>query len=155
MILEGVFDAFPRLKVVLIERGFAWAPQLAWRLDAHWTKMRSKVPDLKRRPSEYMKSNLRFATQPVEEPEHPNDLRQVFDWVGWDRLVYSSDYPHWDFDDPHLAFKFQMTESEKRMLFRDNALMFIRLGKFGLCFLLGRTHYSCLCFKVCWQIASK
>ncbi len=122
MILEGVFDAFPRLKVVLIEGGFAWAPQLAWRLDAHWAKMRGEVPDLQRRPSEYMKSNLWFATQPVEEPEHPDDLRQVLDWIGWDRMVYSSDYPHWDFDDPHLAFKFQMTENEKRMVFRDNAM---------------------------------
>ena len=36
--------------------------------------------------------------------------------------VFVSDYPHWDFDDPHLAFRFQMTEQEKRMLFRDNAL---------------------------------
>ena len=34
----------------------------------------------------------------------------------------SSDYPHWDFDDPHLAFRFQMTAEEKRKLFRDNAL---------------------------------
>jgi predicted TIM-barrel fold metal-dependent hydrolase len=121
MILEGVFDAFPDLKVVLIEGGFAWAPQLAWRLDAHWAKMRDEAP-LMRKPSEYMKTNLWFATQPVEEPEHPDDLRQVIEWIGWDRIVFSSDYPHWDFDDPHLAFKFQMTEDEKRMLFRDNAL---------------------------------
>jgi len=121
LILEGVFDAFPKLKVVMIEGGFAWVPQLAWRLDAHWSKMRDEAP-LKRKPSEYMKTNLWFATQPVEEPEHPDDLRQVFEWIGWDRIVYSSDYPHWDFDDPHLAFRFQMTEDEKRMLFRDNAL---------------------------------
>ncbi len=121
LILEGVFDAFPGLKVVLIEGGFAWAPQLAWRLDSHWAKMRDEAP-LKCKPSEYMKTNLWFATQPAEEPERPDDLRQVFEWIGWDRLVYSSDYPHWDFDNPHLAFKFQMTEDEKRMLFRDNAL---------------------------------
>ena len=43
LILEGVFDASPDLKVVLIEGGFAWAPQLAWRLDAHWPKMRDEV----------------------------------------------------------------------------------------------------------------
>lgn len=29
---------------------------------------------------------------------------------------------HWDFDDPHPAFKFQMTEDEKRIVYRDNAL---------------------------------
>ncbi len=37
-------------------------------------------------------------------------------------MVYSSDYPHWDFDDPHLAWRFQMTEMEKRNLLHDNAL---------------------------------
>ncbi|HVZ08217.1 amidohydrolase family protein [Rhodopila sp.] len=121
LILEGVFDAFPNLKIVLIEGGFAWVPQLAWRLDAHWMKMRDEAP-LKQKPSDYMKTNLWFATQPVEEPERPDDLRQVFEWIGWDRMVYSSDYPHWDFDDPHLAFRFQMTERERRMLFHDNAL---------------------------------
>jgi predicted TIM-barrel fold metal-dependent hydrolase len=46
----------------------------------------------------------------------------VFEWIGWDRMVYSSDYPHWDFDDPKTAFRFKMTEQEERMLFRDNAL---------------------------------
>ena len=122
LILEGVFDRFPGLKIVLIEGGFAWVPQLGWRLDAHWSKMRGEVPDLQRKPSEYLKTNLWYATQPVDEPEHPDDLRQVIEWIGWDRMVYSSDYPHWDFDDPHLAWRFQMTEGEKKMLLRDNAL---------------------------------
>ena len=58
----------------------------------------------------------------AEQGPSDEDLRQVFEWIGWDRMIYSSDYPHWDFDDPHLAFRFQMTETEKRMLFRDNAL---------------------------------
>ena len=122
LILEGVFEAFPKLKVVMIEGGVAWVPTLGWRLDAHWAKMRDEVPQVKRPPSEYMRTNIWYATQPVEEPEQPDDLRQVFEWIGWDRMVYSSDYPHWDFDDPHLAFRFQMTEDEKRMLYRDNAL---------------------------------
>jgi predicted TIM-barrel fold metal-dependent hydrolase len=122
MILEGVFDTFPDLKIVMIEGGFGWVPHLGWRMDAHWTKMRSEVPHLKRKPSEYLKTNLWYATQPVEEPEHPDDLRQTFEWIGWDRMVYSSDYPHWDFDDPHLAWRFQMTLEEKRALLHDNAL---------------------------------
>ncbi len=122
LILEGVFDRFPSLKIVLIEGGFGWVPQLGWRLDKHWAKLRDEVPDLQRKPSDYLRTNLWYATQPVEEPEHPDDLRRVFEWIGWDRMVYSSDYPHWDFDDPHLAWRFQMTEVEKRQLLHDNAL---------------------------------
>jgi uncharacterized protein len=122
MILEGVFEAFPGLKVVLIEGGFAWAPTLGWRLDNIWKKCRDEVPHLKRPPSEYMRSNLWFATQPVEEPEHPDDVRQTFEWIGWDRMVYSSDYPHWDYDDPRTAWRIRMSEQEEQMLLRENAL---------------------------------
>ena len=83
--------------------------------------MRDEVP-LKRLPSEYMRSNIWFATQPVEEPEYPEDLRQVFEWIGWDRIVYSSDYPHWDYDDPRQAWRIKLTPQEERAILRDNAL---------------------------------
>ncbi len=122
LILEGVLEAFPRLKIVLIEGGFAWAPSLAWRLDAHWAKMRAEVPQVKRPPSEYMRSNIWFATQPIEEPEDPEDLRQTFEWIGWDRMVYSSDYPHWDFDDPRYAFRIKLAPEQERKILRDNAM---------------------------------
>ncbi len=128
LILEGVFEAFPKLKVVLIEGGFAWGPTLAWRLDAHWKKMRDEVPQVKRPPSEYMRSNIWFATQPVEEPENPQDLRQTFEWIGWDRMVYSSDYPHWDYDDPRQAWRINLSDAEERMLLRDNALQVYHFG---------------------------
>jgi uncharacterized protein len=122
LILEGVFEEFPRLKVVMIEGGFAWVPTLGWRLDNHWKKMRTELTHLKRPPSEYLRSNLWVATQPVEEPENPEDLRQVFEWIGWDRIVYSSDYPHWDYDDPYTAWRIRLSEQEERMILRDNAM---------------------------------
>jgi Amidohydrolase len=120
-------NIFPKLRVVMIEGGFGWAPSLAWRLDAHWAKMRNETPHVKMKPSEYMRRNVWFSTQPVEEPENPDDLRKICEWIGWDRLLYASDYPHWDFDAPVRAFPIVMSEQEKRMLFHDNAVAFYQL----------------------------
>ena len=128
LVLEGVFERFPRLRVVLIEGGLAWGPPLMWRLDAHWRKMRSEVPHLKRPPSEYMRENLYYSTQPMEEPERPADLRKTFGWLGWDRVMYASDYPHWDFDDPKSAFKCELSETERRAIMRGNAESIYRLN---------------------------
>ena len=49
-------------------------------------------------------------------------------WIGWDRLLFSTDYPHWDSDDPRYAFKFSMTPERRKALFADNAIKLYGLG---------------------------
>jgi len=46
-----------------------------------------------------------FTSQQADEPERPEDLRDVLDWIGWDRLLFATDYPHWDMDNPEFVFK--------------------------------------------------
>lgn len=121
LVFEGVFERFPDLKIVLIEGGFAWVPALCWRMDKHWERMRAETPHLKRPPSEYVREHFYFTTQPIEEPENPDDLAAIMELVGYDRLMFSTDYPHWDFDDPHRAFKTQLSEEQRAQVFRDNA----------------------------------
>jgi predicted TIM-barrel fold metal-dependent hydrolase len=121
MILAGVFEHIPSLKVVLIEGGLAWAAALGWRLDAQWRKLKQEVPYLKRAPSEYIRTNVWFTTQPVEEPEPRAHLAETLDWIGWDRILFATDYPHWDFDDPARALPIQMTEAQRRAVFMENA----------------------------------
>jgi uncharacterized protein len=121
LVFEGVLERFPKLKVVLIEGGFAWAPALCWRMDKHWERMRKEVPDVKRPPSEYVREHFWFTTQPIEEPDDPQHLADVIGWLGWDRLMFSTDYPHWDFDHPQHVFKFALTEAQKAKVYRDNA----------------------------------
>src|SRR5450631_868061 len=65
LIIGGVFERFPKLQVVLVEGGFAWAPALAWRMDKHLEKFRKEVPHLKRRPSEYLHEHIWWTTQPI------------------------------------------------------------------------------------------
>jgi predicted TIM-barrel fold metal-dependent hydrolase len=128
LVIEGVFERFPTLKIVLIEGGFAWAPALSWRLDATWKRLKQEVPHLKRAPSEYVREHFWFTTQPIEEPDDPRHLREVIDWLGVDRLMFSTDYPHWDFDDPRIALNSAgLSEAEKRQVFSGNAKAFYGL----------------------------
>ncbi len=121
LVCEGVFARIPALRVVIVEAGFAWVPSVAWRLDRAWERMRDEVPHLTRPPSEYMREHLWFTTQPVDEPERARDLRSVLDWIGWDRVLFATDYPHWDMDNPEFAFKIRMSPDERRMIYGDNA----------------------------------
>ena len=77
LVFEGVFERFPKLKVVLIEGGFAWAPALGWRMDKHWERMRAEMPHVKRPPSEYVREHVWFTTQPIEEPDDPEHLADI------------------------------------------------------------------------------
>jgi predicted TIM-barrel fold metal-dependent hydrolase len=54
-------------------------------------------------------------------------LRDTMNWIGMDRIMFSTDYPHWDFDDPRQVFKVSLTEAQKAMIFRDNAKAFYGL----------------------------
>jgi hypothetical protein len=55
---------------------------------------------LKRPPSEYIRSQVWLTTQPMEEPAIKSQALDAIDWIGWDRLLFATDYPHWDYDDP-------------------------------------------------------
>jgi predicted TIM-barrel fold metal-dependent hydrolase len=57
----------------------------------------------------------------MEEPDPRERLLDAIEWIGWDRLLFATDYPHWDYDDPNYAFPLQVPESRRQDLFRDNA----------------------------------
>ena len=97
-------------------------------MDKLWRRMRKETPHLKRPPSEYLRDHFWFCTQPMEEPENPTDIYDILDWIGWDRLMFSSDYPHWDYDDPGIALSFKMTEAQRCAIMRDNAMALYRLS---------------------------
>jgi predicted TIM-barrel fold metal-dependent hydrolase len=128
LVTEGVFELYPSLRVVILEAGFAWVPSLCWRLDHAWARMRDEVPHLTGAPSETIRQHFWFTTQPVDEPERPDDLRRMIDWVGWDRLLFASGYPDRDMDDPEQVFRIRLSEEERRGMFGGNARALYRLG---------------------------
>jgi uncharacterized protein len=121
LVIEGVFERFPKLKVAMVEAGFAWAPAFAWRLDKTWKALRAETPHLKRLPSEYLREHVWWTTQPMEEPEPRSHVLDTIGWMGWDRLLFATDYPHWDFDDPAQALPLPISEDQRRLFFRENA----------------------------------
>lgn len=125
LIFEGVFDRFPKLKIAMLEMGWDWVAPFSWRLDATWEKLRHELPHLQRKPSEYLKEHFWFSTQPLEEPERPDMLEGVFgmfeDSGFADRLMFSSDYPHWDYDSPYESVPESFPEDRRRRILGENA----------------------------------
>jgi len=121
LVIEGVFERFPKLKLLMVEAGFAWAPSLAWRLDKTWRTLRAETPHLTMAPSEYIRRQVWWTTQPMEEPEPREHLLDTIGWIGWDRLLFATDYPHWDYDDPAHALPLKLTPTQRQQFFFENA----------------------------------
>lgn len=98
-LFNGLPERFPGLDVIWIESGLAWIPFLMQRLDHEYLLRVSDAPLLEKFPSEYMRE-MYYTTQPLEV-SHPQALRQTLDMMNAEQtLLYSSDWPHWDFDPP-------------------------------------------------------
>ena len=122
LVFEGVFEQFPELRVVLVEGGIVWAQALKWRLDKHWRHFKTELPHLKRQPSDYVREHIWFTTQPIDEPPRSEDLPAIFRDIGVDRIMFSTDYPHWDFDDPRFVLgKMGLKPEEAASIFSGNA----------------------------------
>ena len=131
LLFEGVFEQFPKLRVVLVEQSWSWAAPFTWRLDASWKMLRAEVPHLKRAPSEYFRDHFWFTTQPMEEPESLEEIPVLLDQfesvMGPDHLMYSSDYPHWDFDSPYESVPESLPADQRRRILGENASAFYRI----------------------------
>ena len=122
LIAEGVFDRFPELRIVCVESGWTWLPSLMWRLDKEWKGLRREVPWVTRAPSEYIREQIRFTLQPTDAPPDRDVLLEVLDQIGSDDvLLFSTDWPHWQFDTPEEAFPLDLPPARADKILRGNA----------------------------------
>ncbi len=91
MILDGLFERFPRLRCGVIEQGASWLPGWMRALDsAHdaFAKNEERLRKLSLRPSEYVKRQIRVTPYPAE------DTGWIIAQAGIEVCLFSSDYPH-------------------------------------------------------------
>lgn len=103
LVTEGVFVKFPALRVVLVESGFTWLPGWMWRADKTWRGLRREVPWVTTPPSVQVREHVRVTLQPADAPPDAALLERVIEHFGGDdMLLFSSDWPHWQFEEDRV-----------------------------------------------------
>lgn len=123
----GLFERFPKLKVVAVETGIGWIPFYLESMDDNFLRLRWRTGvHLKQMPSEQFKEHIwaTFITDPIGV-----ELRHQ---IGLDHIMWSTDYPHANSDWPHsqrilMNELRHVPEDERRKLLRDNAAALYKL----------------------------
>jgi predicted TIM-barrel fold metal-dependent hydrolase len=122
MVTEGVFERFPRLKVILYDAGIFWLPHLLWRFDKNWKAQRSETPWVKQPPSRYILDHVYLTSYPLEAAPEPRYLEQVLEMIDGQRtLLFSSNYPNWALGDPFEMVR-EVPEALRPRVMADSAL---------------------------------
>lgn len=123
MVLGGVFERHPNLKLVLAESDAGWMPHYSYRMDhaAHNASDTGILDGLSKMPSDYIRSNVWNTFQ--------DDwvAFQTKDMVNYRQLLWANDYPHSDSTWPNsqsLLAKHAggLSEAERNAILRDNAV---------------------------------
>jgi predicted TIM-barrel fold metal-dependent hydrolase len=99
LVIEGVFQKFPALRVSMLEGGFTWLPTWSWNLNKKWKGLRRDFPWVDRQPTEIIREHFRFSIAPADMGP-PEQMKRVLHWLASeDLLMFASDYPHLHTDD--------------------------------------------------------
>ena len=130
VVLDGVFDLFPKLRMGFLEAGAGWIPYMMDRMDEkfHIDRKRKHFP-LSKRPSEYFKSGNVYVTCETDEKILDTVVREM----GEDYMMYPTDFPHereagvFAKDIPEFWERSDLSERVKRKVFSENAKRFYNL----------------------------
>jgi predicted TIM-barrel fold metal-dependent hydrolase len=105
LIMTGVLDRHPTLKVVFLESGSGWLPYWLDRMDGHLETWGKLLPALRMKPSEYFRRQCMISTDPED-----GTVELVLRHLGDECVVWASDYPH-----PDAHFPGAVSESLEKM----------------------------------------
>ena len=99
VIIGGVFEFFPKLRMGFLEAQNSWAPGILTRIEWDYPQYRdSHAPYLSLTPMEYFQRNCWAACEGTE-PE----IAATASVIGADRMCISTDYPHFDSHFPNVT----------------------------------------------------
>jgi len=133
LVAGGVFEKFPRLKVVFFECSAEWPLYWMHRMDDdfEWLKddqHRHLSIHLSMTPSEYVKRNC-YVT--LEADEVQGALRMALEELGEDHILMATDYPHFDSEYPHTVSKLKannlLTPIQKEKILGENARELLKI----------------------------
>jgi predicted TIM-barrel fold metal-dependent hydrolase len=127
LVLEGVFERFPRLRIASLEAGCEWIPFLMDRLDMEYGNRAHQAPLLKKKPSEYMRGGQLYFHAELWERMLPYAIERLSE----DLILYASDYPHEaDLADAVRQFEARedLSNSAKRKILSDNGKRFYNVN---------------------------
>lgn len=128
MLFSGVPERFPRLRIAYLEAGVGWVPYFLQRMDEEFEKRGDvEARDLTAKPSDYVsRGNIFFSCEADEVA-----LPLAVEHLGADKIMYASDFPHWDHGYPQsvkeLSERDDLTEDSKRKIFGATARRFYRM----------------------------
>jgi predicted TIM-barrel fold metal-dependent hydrolase len=93
LLAGGVCERFPDLTIIVLETNGGWITPWMERLDHHWKTFGFDVPDCKLAPSEYFRRQCYIS---FDADEETLGLAAESPYVGNDRIIWASDYPHPD-----------------------------------------------------------
>lgn len=129
LILSGLFDQFPALRVGFAETGAGWLPFWLHRLRMQADYMRGSVPALKLDPVEYASTGRIYSG--IEFYEGEQIAQSVIDTLGEGVLMYQSDFPHPQCEfpnSPDITMSWSgIGELAMRKLMAENAETFLRI----------------------------
>jgi predicted TIM-barrel fold metal-dependent hydrolase len=91
LLLGGVCERFPELKLLVLESGGGWAASLLERMDEEIEANPQEARWLTMKPSDYFRRQCWISF----EPDDPT-LPRLADLIGEDRILWASDFPHSD-----------------------------------------------------------
>jgi predicted TIM-barrel fold metal-dependent hydrolase len=132
VLVSGLLDKYPNLRVGTVETGHGWLPNWLIRLDKQirFVSEGTVPPELKHTPLEFVEMGRLFCA--IEAFEGPQMTKAVIDILGDHVLMYESDFPHPecmfpDSTDHVIAWRDVLGEDATRKLMGENAMRFLRL----------------------------